>query len=688
MLRYSLHYKLDKKQEEELPIVSSLNTSMSTLKWSLENLPPVDKMMLISTEKEFHASTIEVHGINALSYKHRRSVEAIKAAAGEGWKLLIVNAEMVEKQKTNHYDDIMSVTSTSSILQIFDEEGNDVTEAEKWLKNVVDFDSALEGSDTGMVLDVDMYGGNEWWGECKNTEKRSRTITKHYRASFLLVSTISVCVFSPLFSYCYIFTHNFQAYDSTLSESELKCLSGIEGVAEVAEKVVATKDYNLFERLLAVVESKDKCKFDMLSCQKLLQMLTRSRSKNALGNDRIVLVNRTLSGLSPSLEPDDELFNMILSAVEKFGHENITTGISAMLNNQARLKGFKLSIFLRRVEFIFALNKRLENTTKYLEKSISDLSSFGASSLGITSDVLTTKILSMISEYGWEKMASVAEATLSFLHKKVASNKSITALLNRSSLIAKLRIYPCDFRQSCLKDFAEDFALCLSSEYTHTTTRYLKGDSQSQRTFVKAICYIVIYGTADNLVRLGKWAIQSKDLLTALLEAIPAQSTALGYNSEVFIRDILNKCLVKNSTNWYRSRGEDGTVDPSLHIQLVLEKHPNLPRMVDKDGRITLHHASATSTDPSSNRRAPYETIQLISKAYPEGVSIRDPVTRLYPFMLSAGSQTTGGVHSNSNNASASFTLLLANPSLVMSGIQEEVENADGRKRKRSASMG
>ena len=427
----------------------------------------------------------------------------------------------------------------------------------------------------------------------------------------------------------------------------------------------------------------------MLSCQKLLQMLTRSRSKNALGNDRIVLVNRTLSGLSPSLEPDDELFNMILSAVEKFGHENITTGISAMLNDQARLKGFKLSIFLRRVEFIFALNKRLENTTKYLEKSISDLSSFGASSLGITSDVLTTKILSMISEYGWEKMASVAEATLSFLHKKVASNKSITALLNRSSLIAKLRIYPCDFRQSCLKDFAEDFALCLSSEYTHTTTRYLKGDSQSQRTFVKAICYVVIYGTADNLVRLGKWAIQSKDLLTALLEAIPAQCSALGYNAQGILRDILNKSLVQNTakrSGWTDHRRENGTVDPSVHIQLVLEKHPNLPRMIDKAGRITLHHAAATSNDPISNRRAPYETIELISKAYPEGVSIRDPVTRLYPFMLAAGSQLSGGAHNNSDHASASFSLLLANPSLVMSGMQEEVDAGDRRKRKRSSS--
>ena len=110
--------------------------------------------------------------------------------------------------------------------------------------------------------------------------------------------------------------------------------------------------------------------------------------------------------------------------------------------------------------------------------------------------------------------------------------------------------------------------------------------------------------------------------------------------------------------------------------------------MVDKDGRITLHHAAATSTDPSSTRRAPYETIQLISKAYPEGVSIRDPVTRLYPFMLAAGSQPTGGAHNNRNNVSSAFSLLLANPSLVMSGIQEDVDTGEGRKRKRSASMG
>ena len=422
----------------------------------------------------------------------------------------------------------------------------------------------------------------------------------------------------------------------------------------------------------------------MLSCQTLLQMLTRSRSKNALSSDRIVLVNKTLSGLSPSVEPDDELFNMILSAVEKFGHDNLTSGISAMLNDKARLKDHKLCVFLRRVEFILALDKSLDSETSYLEKSISDLSLFGASSLGIASDVLSTTIFSMITEHGWEKMASVVKATLSFLHNKVSSNRSISTLLNRARLIARLHKYPCDFLQSCLKDFAGDLARCLSLEFTHTTTTYLKGDHQ--KLFVRAICYALVHGTSDNLVKLGKWAIESKELLTALLEAISAQSTALGYNSEVLLRDILNKCLVKNSTNWYRSRGEDGTVDPSLHIQLVLEKHPNLPRMKDEDGRITLHHAAATSTDSLSNRRAPYETIEHILKAYPEGAAVRDPVTRLYPFMLTAGAANAPR-QAEVNSVSSSFSLLLENPSLVMSGIQEEVDTA-GRKRKRSASMG
>ena len=440
--------------------------------------------------------------------------------------------------------------------------------------------------------------------------------------------------------------------------------------------------------MLKVVERKDKCKFDLQSCQKLMQMLTRAKSKNALSSDRIAFVNRILTGLSPSLEPDDELFNMILSAVEKFGHNNITTGISEMLNNQARLKGQKLSVFLRRVEFIMTLNKRLENETSYLEKSISDLSSSNSRILGITSEVLNSTIFSMITEHGWERMASVVEATLSFLHRAVQSYRSVDLLLDRALLIWKLHEYQCDFIQTCLVEFAKDFAIGLMSGHRN----YVHFESRPAE-FVKAICYTLAHGTAADLNYFGSWASESTQTLSALLEAIPAQSTALGYDSDVLLRDILNRCLIQKSSSrsgWYNHRREDGTLDPSFHIQLVLEKHPNLPRMVDNDGRITLHHAAASNSDRLANCRAPCETIERILNAYPEGVSVRDPVTKLYPFMLAAGSANPANesLHSAINSVSSSFSLLVANPSLVMSGIQEEVDTGDSRKRKRSASMG
>ena len=58
-------------------------------------------------------------------------------------------------------------------------------------------------------------------------------------------------------------------------------------------------------------------------------------------------------------------------------------------------------------------------------------------------------------------------------------------------------------------------------------------------------------------------------------------------------------------------------------------------------------------------------------EANPKAASVRDPVTNLYPFMLA-------GMHGNTD---AAFTLLLANPTLVIVGNQAKV---DSRKRKRS----
>ena len=433
--------------------------------------------------------------------------------------------------------------------------------------------------------------------------------------------------------------------------------------------------------MLKVVERKEKSKFDMRSCEKLLQMLVRSRSQNALSSDRVAFVNKILSGLSSSLEPDDELYNTILSAVDKFGHDNITSGISAVFDDEDRLESQTLAVYLSRAHFILTLNKQLETDSGYLDKTTSNLTSSGASKLGVISDEINSTIFMMIEEHGWEEMTRVVQATLAFLHEQIHSNKGIDTLLNRADLIWKLHDYPCDFIQSSLEDFSGDFAICLVNG-NYLSTSKLKGDT-TQKVFVKAICYLMSHGTDDNRNGVGQWAKKNEDTLSALLTAITTHSTELEYDAQVLLRDILNKCLARHSTTNYSGwssypRREDYTVDPSLHIQRVLKDHPNLPRMVDGDGRITLHYAAASS---STIQRARPETIEQILKAYPEGASVIDPVTGLYPFMLAAGNDEARSV-------SSSFSLLIANPSLVMSNIQEEVDTVDNRKRKRSESMG
>ena len=130
LLRYSLTCK------GGVPTVTSLNSSMSSLKWSLERLPPADRMMLIPLAKEYTALSLSNNkGINAFTDHHRSYLEAIKAAAtGEGWKLLVVTAEMKHVEKEDHGYIFQSSSDDLTIVQFFDEEGQDVTEEEKWLR--------------------------------------------------------------------------------------------------------------------------------------------------------------------------------------------------------------------------------------------------------------------------------------------------------------------------------------------------------------------------------------------------------------------------------------------------------------------------------------------------------------------------------------------------------------------------
>ena len=190
--------------------------------------------------------------------------------------------------------------------------------------------------------------------------------------------------------------------------------------------------------------------------------------------------------------------------------------------------------------------------------------------------------------------------------------------------------------------------------------------------FIQCICVVLEYGKQKELNAVGEWAIMSAHILFQLLKCI-SDATEAGFDRQVLLREVFNKCLVQHSTvvdGWHKYKHADNTITPSLHIRQVLEACPDIPRTTDGDGRLSLHYAVGASS-------ASYEAIMDIFNANPKAASVRDPASRLFPFML-AGSN---------DNVSASFRLLLADPSLVASGVQVD-DNSDGKKRKRSLSMG
>ena len=456
------------------------------------------------------------------------------------------------------------------------------------------------------------------------------------------------------------------AYDSSFADVELKCLGGCKGVAEVTEKIVWTRNYSLLERLLAVVEAKKKSRFDVKSCRTLITMLTKPTRINAQTSNRFALVGRIFSGLSSSLEPDIQLYDALLVSIARFGHHHFTNVISKFLSDERRKGQHTLLIFLQRADFVLKLDEHFENESGYVGKLVAYFTSFGGDLYRNHSDEVVTTISSLISLHGWEAMGPIVQATLDFMHRKSSSNRSIVTFCNRTILLWEVLANRYDFMQVCLTHFAEDFSMYL----VNVTKREMEGDNQS--TLVKALSYVMAHGNTDDHGRLGKWAILSEELFTAFLAAVSSQSTRLEFETLTFLLDVLNKCLVHNSIAriWAWSSlvqpiiNGNQTLPPSLHLRRILVEFPDLPILEDGDKRLTLHHASDSNT-------ASYENVMDVFEANPKAASVRDPVTNLYPFMLA-------GMHGNTD---AAFTLLLANPTLVIVGNQAKVGS---RKRKRS----
>eukprot|EP00984_Skeletonema_dohrnii_P014955 scaffold6403_cov128-Skeletonema_dohrnii-CCMP3373.AAC.6 len=630
LLRYSLHYK--QVGANEIPTAGVVNECRTLFEESLMGLPPADRMVLIPLMKEYDGLTIVNSGIKALSSAHRRKAEALKAA-GADWELLIVNAKLEHScGYGDHSDD-------TSIVNVFDESGSLVTEEMSWLTETIDF-SSIEHDD-GMLIALD----NEYvcvsnWGACKS---RSGTYDSKqtYQSTFLL------------------------SYDPEF-ETELKCLGGNEEVAEVCKKIVETRDYGLLDRLLPVVEAKEKSKFDVKSCQILLQMLIKSR-KNAAS--RVALASKILSGLTSSEEPDELLYDTIIDAVEKLGRDELGESIEALLNVASRKKNKSIDFFLKRMEFALKLNTRMVGGAdlNYLEAATNDLSRHANTySSKVSSTAIVSKIMNMIATYNDKDLTNAVEACLNFFHRGTAY-QSLQTMMDRTHLLKQLlATNKFGSLQSSLVEFAADFARRTANFYRHDVKVTLEGERKDM--FIQAAAFLIEFGTQHDFDRFGKWSIRYLDLFSDFINAV------LDTSGQELLRDILNKCLLQYSitdvdtsiSSWTVRKPEEPDVlpTPSLHVKKVFELYPNVVQTVDKDKRLPLHYAADSST-------ASFEVVMEVFKAYKDAASIRDPMTGLFPFQLAA----------SNDNVESSFSLLLANPNIVSSGI-----NVSDRKRKRSSS--
>ena len=553
----------------------------------------------------------------------------------------------------------------ASIEHIFDERGNEVSSSMGWLKDVVNFDDVMDNEQAGMLLPWTYMDDDysDTWGACDtiasrgdgdsdSEEEPEDATTEIYSSTFLLI------------------------HDTSVADVELRCLGGCSGVAEVAMRVVTMRDYGLLERLLSAVELKEESKFTVSTCIALLRMAMRSAGRKPLeiASD---WANKILFGLSTWAEPNDKLFATILSAVEKFGHDKLSAGVSKLLGDKNRMRGSELLIFLRRSDFLLNLEKHVSGKSGYLENCLSDLASHGSTHIA-NSDEVSRMIEHMIRQHGWGPMECVVKAALDFMHKVgslLFSNLMARFLLLRKFEKARRRrsvtkqakgVY--GFIHACIVDFTKTFVRALLANSNQVSLQYMSGSRKG--IFMMAICWVIEHGRKEELNSFGRFTIESEEVFSTLMEVI-AKSTC-GMSPRVMSREILNKCLVQNPVKGYLVTSSwSNSIPPSIHIRKILEAYPDMAKETDENGRLPLHHAADISGDT-------FDAAMDIFHANPKSASVRDPLSGLYPFMLAA----------SNGQIAVSFNLLLADPSLVVGSTNGDIMPGASKKRKRSQLFG
>ena len=669
LIRYTLIYE----GSGPTPTARLLQESVSPLRWAFDNLKPMDRMVLYPLCLKYSSGQLMMRGLSALSSDHRSKAEAILSGS-PGWTMLIVNCKLVHKRETGYYGETLKSSKASSILGVYDVEGRDVTASEKpFLKGALDFTSAARnhsGVDPGMVLTTNEgVALGDLWGSSSLTSSTERYYGGHnntytYTATFLLaydryVRYDLLARFTLIYS-CLLFISNYR-------DVEFECLKGEPGTSKIAASIVSFRDYGLFERLAAALESKQKCVLNLSSCKALLEFLLRSRVAR---DKRISFSTKVIEGLSLTTEPNAILYRTILTFCGKLGcAAQLRSSISILLRNAKRKKDRDLSVFLHRADFLLKFN-RIDSVGLNLQTLVIDDMKSSKHRVDSTSTI-NELIYALIATNGEHAVAAVVRETLTFFSRRHDANTSVAAIMNRASLISKMdEEHSFSFLPDSFVRFASNFSSTIRRiSFRSTFATYLAGENK--RLGLKAISWVLEHGNERAFDDLGEWIAGCESGTRAFVTALSSESET----AKTLALNVLNKCAVHKKSEGYgwssTFRDADGRRPASLHTRIFLAEFPDIASIKDSVGRVTLHYAV-------DKKETPFDTIHRVLESFPRAASILDPVTSLYPFMQA-------GINSQ---VDAAFSLLLQNPSLVACDVPLDVLcNHTTNKRKRSPSM-
>lgn len=691
-LLYSLHYlKGVSRRKAVRPSAKQVIDSVRPLRQCLSSLPRCDRMFLVPLRHPYDAKDLIGKGVKALIGKDRGNAEAILAAGNstghqmEGdeptaeWSISI--AQVVREVQSHRYkEDEVRIT----LSKAYDADGNEVCVVERvWVDgwSLFDYDSCNVSS-KGMVLSgksggisetssssVDLANDESTWGysETEQVDIYNYGPKDTYNRSFLVVT------------------------DKT-SEFEFRCLEGQNDINDVIKDI--HKAPGLLPRFMSALKRLEERSLTEVSCVRLMRLVVDASTLTS--TEKSDFTSSIVRSMRDEEEPSLDFFDLIVTGADPEFSFKLVSCISRLLSHKKGRTVLSLEQIQRRSLFALRLDQRFRengrssastaSATSLCCRAFEDLAVHYAKEPAKDSEIdysscMDSTVLSlesMIDEFGWDTSRQVVLSTLGAvrafqMQREIPFDltESLSqALTKRATLIKGINDTYCNAGvedekiKHCLLLALQDITTKLPSfSQTGCTTLLLSGKRESMLQLILEL------GSNKAKGNIGKWVgsdrSDNSSRLTTLVDAMMVVSSKYSTTNSI-ARKIFVDCLLQPK-GW--ALNGNGCVCSASTLRAFIDMFPSAVTEKSDEGRLAIHHAI--------EQRFPRDVIECICDSYPSGVSVPDPETDLFPFMVA-------GLKRDIDSA---YTLLRLDPSLVTGTKGEEVPRSKKKRRLSSTTL-